>query len=159
MDEALFRQVMSHFASGVTVVTTRLGDTLRGLTVNAFCSLSLEPMLVLVCIDQVAQSRHLISGSGIFAVNILSWRQQFLADRFAGRALPVDDAFSDVPYNTAATGAPIVDGSLAWLDCRVVQSLPAGDHVIFVGEVEAAGLDESQEPLLYYQSRFSRLRG
>lgn len=158
LDEARFRRAMAQFATGVTVVTTALEGRLHGLTVNAFCSLSLDPPLTLVCIDQLSKSRHLIADSGFFAVNILSWQQQFLADRFAARAPLVNTAFDGVPYVTGATSAPILKGASAWADCRLLQTTVAGDHVIFVGNVIAADWDETQEPLLFYQSRFVRLR-
>jgi len=158
LDEARFRRAMAQFATGVTVVTTAMEGRLYGLTVNAFCSLSLDPPLTLVCVDQLSRSQHLIGESGCFAVNILSWQQQFLADRFAGRAPLVNTAFDGVPYVTGATGAPILKGAAAWADCRLLQSTAAGDHVIFVGNVVAADWDETQEPLLFYQSRFARLR-
>ena len=158
VDEANFRRAMSCLATGVTVVTTSLEGKLYGVTVNAFCSVSLDPPLVLICIDQLSRSRHSIEESGIFAVNILSWQQQFAADRFAARAPLVDTAFTGIPYRKAVTGAPVLSGSLAWADCRLSQIVAAGDHAIFVGAVVAVGLDADQEPLLFHRSRFERLR-
>lgn len=157
VEEAAFRQAMSRFASGVTVVTTTLQDQLYGVTVNAFCSVSLAPPLVLVCIDRLSRSSHLIAESGIFAASILSWQQQFLADRFAARAPLVDTSFTGVPCRTAVTGAPVLEGSVGWVDCRVSRTVDAGDHVIFLGAVVAVGAEDEGEPLLFYRSRFERL--
>ena len=155
--EQLFRAVMSRFATGVTVVTTMSGGRPFGLTVSSFCSVSLEPRLVLVSIDQAALSRPHVADSGVFAVNILSSQQQFLADRFAGRGPLVDGKFDGVPYRTVTTGSPILEGALGWVDCRVVDRVPAGDHVLFIGEVVETGIDESAEPLVYFHRRFTHL--
>ena len=155
IDKALFRQVMGRFATGVAVVTTREpDDTLHGLTINSFTSVSLEPPLVLVCIDRRARSHDFIAQSGIFAVNILSEQQELLSERFSARAPLVSRHFEGVPYRLAATGSPILEGSLAWLDCRVWATYDGGDHTIFVGQVEALGLGEDGPPLLYFQSAY-----
>ena len=156
-DRQQFRNVMGRFATGVTVVTTALEGKLHGITVSSFCSVSLEPPLVLVCIDQTARSRPLIAESGIFAVNVLTWQQQFLADRFAGRGPLVNTTFDGVPYGAGTTGAPVLRDVAAWVDCRVTQTELVGDHIIFVGQVVDAGMDEALEPLLYFQGRFHRL--
>lgn len=157
IDVPRFRQVMSHLATGVTVVTTAQRGELHGLTVNAFCSVSLQPLLVLISIDELSRSCQLIAESGIFAVNVLGWQQQFLADRFSGRAPLVDTAFGGVPYFIAQTGAPVLKRSVGWLDCRVTERFVAGDHMLFLGVPIAGDVDETAEPLLFYQSRFSRL--
>lgn len=158
VDDTTFRQAMGRFATGVTVVTTMVGGKLHGVTVNAFCSVSLVPPLALVCIDRLSRSCQLISESGAFAVNMLSWQQQFLADRFAGRAPLVDASFTGVPYHVAATGAPVLSDAIAWADCRVIHTVPAGDHDVYIGSVLAVGAGEDAEPLLLYRGRFERLR-
>lgn len=158
VDEGAFRQAMSRFATGVTVVTTSVEGRLYGITVNAFCSVSLEPPLVLVCIDRLSRSCQLIAESGVFAVNVLAWEQQFVADRFAARAPLVDTAFTGAPYRLGVTGAPILSEATAWTDCRVSQTVNAGDHDIYVGSIEAVGIQEEGEPLLLYRGRFERLR-
>lgn len=156
-DQTAFRRVLSCFATGVVVVTTTTPDELRGITVNAFASLSFEPTLVLVCLDELARTAELIGQSGVFAVSVLSYGQMFLADRFAGRAIPVNRHFQGVPFETARTGAPILRDCLAWLDCRVWARYAGGDHIIFIGEVLDLGLNTEREPLLYFQSRYRRL--
>ncbi len=156
-DVATFRRVVGRFATGVVVVTTQTSDGLHGLTANAFCSVSLEPMLVLTCVDRLARGHDRVSQAGAFAVSILSDRQEFLADRFAGRAPLVNARFEGVPYGEAVTGAPVLAGSAAWLDCQLWATYDGGDHSIFVGRVLAAGDDEAAAPLLFHDSRYARV--
>jgi flavin reductase (DIM6/NTAB) family NADH-FMN oxidoreductase RutF len=137
-----FRQVAGRFATGITVVTTRSHDTLAGLTVNAFCSVSLAPPLVLVCVDLTSNTLPFIRESGIFAINILTSEQEHLSRCFATSNVDRYEHFCHASFHTAATGSPIIDGSLAFLDIRVVAEYPGGDHVIFLGEVVAMGTEE-----------------
>ena len=148
-----FRDVMGRFASGVTVVTSRLGEELHGMTANALTSVSLEPPLVLVCVATSADSHDIIDKSGIFALSILAREQEGLSGRFAVKEGAVGHRLDDVPHHTRATGAPIVDGSLAYLDCRVVARYPGG-HTIFLGEVVDAGRLNDQGPLIFYDGRY-----
>ncbi len=149
---------MSSFATGVTIVTTGSGDKIHGLTVNAFSSVSLEPLLVLVCVDKQAFSHDLIVASRNFAVNILKTEQQYLAERFSNNDLDAKQRYEGVPYRRVATGAPVFEEALAWLDCKLVVAHDGGDHTIFVGQVLAMGLGESQPPLLYFQGRYHGLK-
>ena len=152
------RKMRGVFASGVTVVTTVHEGKLRGVTVSAFASLSLNPPLVMVCLANEAESKDWIAESGIFAVNILSDEQEFLAERFAARAPIVNARFDGVPYHTAITGSPILADSLAWYDFRMETLYDGGDHTIFVGRVEAIGFGaESKSPLMYFANRYQRL--
>ena len=122
-----FRDVMSRWATGVTVVTTCHDDELHGMTVNSFSSLTVEPPLVLFCADQSAHTYGLVEASGVFAVNVLSAGQEELSNLFAGRYPERDaDRFAGVAYRQAVTGAPILEGSLGYLDCRVVARYPQG---------------------------------
>ncbi|HZU06861.1 MAG TPA: flavin reductase family protein [Chloroflexota bacterium] len=157
VDPDVFRTVLAHLATGVAVVTTATPEGLHGLTVNAFCSVSLTPPLVLVCIDSLSRSAELIAASGYYGVSILSAQQAFLADRFAGRAPLINRRFDDAPYFTARTGAPLLRDCLAWLDCRVVANHAAGDHRLFLGMVEAAGEGTASAALVYYNRRYYRL--
>ncbi len=154
------RAARRRWASGVAVVTTRDGDGFRGATVAAFTNVSLDPPLVLVCLDQEGRMASLVPEVGVFAVSILDRSQEFLAERFAGRA-PVPDArFSGVPYTIGETGCPILTGALAWFDCRVQADHNGGDHRIVVGEVQAAGLGEdTDDPLLNYEGRYRSIEG
>jgi flavin reductase (DIM6/NTAB) family NADH-FMN oxidoreductase RutF len=146
------------FAAGVTVVTATSDEGYQGITVSAFSLVSLTPPLVLVCINEFSQLLDAIHSSGAFAATILSSRQELLAERFAGRAPRPDSNFSEIAHRTLLTGAPVFDGGLAWLDCRLQQVIPAGDHTIFLGTVVAAGVSEGQDdPLIYFGSQYRRL--
>lgn len=155
MDAAEFRRIMGHFATGVVVVTTRdpVTGTPCGLTVSAFSSVSLEPLLVLVCIEKHADSHECIRRSGYFAVNILPFHGESLSRRFAG-AEPLEK-FKGVAFREERTGAPILEDAMGWLDCRVHAVHPAGDHTIFVGEV-LAGDARADAPLIFFRGEYGR---
>ena len=139
IDKDFFRQVMGRFATGVTVVTTHDHGTPSGLTVNAFTSLSLNPPLVLICVDLTSSVLPIIRESGIFAVNILDLQQEYLSTCFATPSADRYEHFCYADFQVAVTGAPILIGTLAFIDTRIVAEYPGGDHVIFVGQVEALG--------------------
>lgn len=151
-----FRKVMGRFASGVTVVTTCQGDQRAGITVNAFCSVSLDPPLVLVCIEQRNYTHDLVSESGIFAVNILSSAQADISRCFASQSDAKFRDFCGVSTHQEATGAPVFDTCVAFVDCQLVAMYPGGDHSIFVGRVQALGSSE-EAPLLYYRARYGQV--
>jgi flavin reductase (DIM6/NTAB) family NADH-FMN oxidoreductase RutF len=149
-----FRRVLGHFAAGVTVITTCDGnDRPTGLTASAFTSVSLEPPLVLVCIDHKSNSYPALLESGRFAVNILRTEQESISRRFASTAA---DKFESVSFRRSSLGLPLIDGALASLECVTVTTHEAGDHTIFVGRVEQAGVANG-DPLLYYRGRYNRL--
>jgi 3-hydroxy-9,10-secoandrosta-1,3,5(10)-triene-9,17-dione monooxygenase reductase component len=148
-----FKLVLSHFASGVTVVTTRLGAVRAGLTVNAFCSLSLEPPLVLACIDRASRVHDVLVQAGIFAVNILSGAQEDISRCFAGQSERRWQELCGCASHVVATGAPVFDEALGFVDCAIADVFPGGDHSIVVGRVMALGSQEGA-PLLYYRSRY-----
>lgn len=149
-----FRHVLSHFASGVTVVTTWDPDGRpTGLTVSAFTSVSLEPPLVLVCVDHQAQCYPALRASDRFAVNVLGVEHEGVSRRFAAS----DPAkFGAADYTLGALGLPLLPEALAHLECRTVHAYPGGDHTIFVGEVES-GRARPGEPLLYFRGEYNRL--
>jgi len=153
-----FRRVMGQFATGVTVVTTRLGDQVHGLTANAVCSVSLEPLLVLVCVDHTADSHNLLEKSGIFAVSILSREQEDLSRLFASTTEDKSSRLEAIGQRTAVTGAPIIEGCLAYLDCRIVAAYPGGDHTIFIGQVEEAEITDDSPPLIFFRGRYTTAR-
>ena len=140
IEKELFRQVMGHFATGVTVVTTRSQERLAGLTVNAFCSVSLNPPLILICVDLNSTTCPIIHESEVFAVNMLTEKQEELSRCFATSSAKRYEYFCCASYHIAATGAPIINDTLAFIDARVVAEYPGGDHVIFLGQVEAMGI-------------------
>ncbi len=150
-DSKLQRQVFGQFATGVTVVTTGTGADRTGLTANAVCSLSLNPPLVLVSIDLRSTTRDEIRRNNSFALSILSDQQREASQRFA---TPGPKDFSGLGWQAAETGAPILEGALAWVDCRLHSVLPGGDHEIFVGEIVAGGVSEGGNPLLYFAGKY-----
>ena len=136
-----FRKVMGQFTTGVTVVTTRSHEGLAGLTVNSFTSVSLDPPLVLICVDLYSTALPFIRASGNFAVNVLTSEQEALSRCFATTSAERYEQFCHASYHIASTGSPILDGALAFIDSRVVAEYPGGDHVIFVSHVVAMGTD------------------
>ena len=152
VDTRAFREICGRFATGVTVVTMRVADEPHGLTANAFSSVSLDPPLVLVCVDRAASVHDQMERAGAFAVNILSSVQRGLAEFFAthGRG-DGGDHMGGFPHRPGATGAPLLDGTLGWLDCRVWNRYDGGDHTIVVGEVVDVELTQTEgSPLLFF---------
>jgi flavin reductase (DIM6/NTAB) family NADH-FMN oxidoreductase RutF len=155
VDAARFRSAMSHWATGVTIVTARAGDEIHGMTVSDFCGVSLEPPLVLVCADKTSNTHAVIARGGVFAVNLLRREQEALSNRFASKK-EEHRRFEGLSCGTAVTGAPLIPGALASFDCRVVAAHDAGDHVIYVGRVEAIAGGEG-DPLVYYGGAYRSL--
>jgi flavin reductase (DIM6/NTAB) family NADH-FMN oxidoreductase RutF len=151
-----FKDAMAALAAGVVVVSTRNRAGFRGLTASSFTSVSLAPPLVLVCLDHFAQTRDAVAASGLFNVSLLERGQEFVADRFAGRAPVVDPAWREVPHVLGANGLPLVRGCIAWFECELLDLHPAGDHDIIVGQVMQAGRDAG-EPLVSWDRAFWRL--
>lgn len=148
---------MGRFPTGVTVVTARDGEGVPvGLTVSAFASVSLDPPLVLVCIDRASQSHDLLLSAGSFAVNVLSAAQGALARRFASD--PSEGRFDGVAWSGGPGEAPVLEGVSAWLACAVEAAHEAGDHTIVVGRVDEAGVG-TEEALAYYRGAFTTLAG
>ncbi len=148
-----FRRTLGMFATGVTVLTTRSGETVHGMTANAFMSVSLRPPLVLVSVDRRARMSNLLHEGTRFAVNVLEAGQAMLSDRFAGRIVVEDGA---EPRFELIHDTPLVEGALAHLIVRVVRSYWGGDHSLFLGQVEYARYGEG-EPLLFHGGRYERI--
>ena len=157
VDQDLFKRVMRRWASGVSIVTTRLGDAAHGLTVSGFTGLSLDPPLVMVSIGHNQHSYAWIRHSGCFAVNFLRADQVDLSDLFAGRVVEAADRFASVAYRSEVSGAPIFEECLAWFDCRVVAAHVVGDHTLFVGEILAGEVVSQAAPLIYHNGDYRRL--
>lgn len=156
---ARLRATLRSFATGVTVVTSAGDGESCGMTVNAFAPVSLKPALVLVCLGTDSATSHAIERHGVFAVNVLSARQQWLSRRFSAPDRPRGhDAFAGVAHRTGWTGAPILDGVASWLDCRLQAIHPAGDHVIALGEVLDLAGEAQREPLLFHDGRYRIVR-
>lgn len=154
VDPLSFRKALGNFASGVTVVTTLAPDTgaRLGVTVSAFCSLSLDPPLVLFCLGNRTTHLDAFRTCGRFAVNVLASDQADLSNRFAGKA---EDKFAGI--DTGESGVPLLPGCVATLDCTLVDVRDGGDHVILVGQVERSAVDETKQPLLYCRGKYGTL--
>jgi flavin reductase (DIM6/NTAB) family NADH-FMN oxidoreductase RutF len=151
-----FRAALSRFPSGITVVTSRgaTGDP-HGITVSAFSSVSLNPPLILVCIEKTTGSHVAISETGLFVVNILAAGQDEISERFS---LPVLDKFESVNHHPGVGNIPVLDDALVNLECRMVNCFDGGDHSIFVGTVETVSIRDG-DPLVYFHGNYRDLLG
>lgn len=153
IDASRYRQVLGHFATGVTVVTAAPGGDPVGLAVNSFSSVSLEPALVAFCIARTSSSRAGILEAGSFCVNILGEDQEDVSRRFAVRG---PGKFKGTGWRPADSGAPILSGVLAWIDCDVEAEHEAGDHTIMVGRVRDLEVVREGRPLLFFRGGYGR---
>lgn len=153
-----FRSALGAFATGVTVITTRGEDHAYGMTANAFSSVSLDPPLILVCAKTGAEGSEHIERNGVFAVNILAAEQEPLSRYFSSKDRPRGgDAFGEVDHRTVATGSPVLEGVVGYLDCRLQESRTVGDHDIFIGEVVALEAGD-RAPLLFHGGGYRLLQ-
>ena len=151
IDKQLFRSVLGSFAAGVTVITTVGPDGAPyGLTATAFTSVSLIPPLVLACIDKKSETYAHFGSSRIFAANFLSHNQQQISQKFA---VSGGDKFAGIEWRRGVLGAPILTGTIAYVECRVQHDYDGGDHTIYVGEVEDAAAQDG-EPLIYFRGTY-----
>jgi flavin reductase (DIM6/NTAB) family NADH-FMN oxidoreductase RutF len=148
-----FRDAMARLPAGVVVISARVGDDYRGLTASSLVSISLEPPLVLVGLERDSATRAAVIETGAFNVSLLTRSQEFIADRFAGRAPAMDLRWRTLPHWLGTNGIPLIEGCAAWLQCRLVQSHLAGDHEICVGEVQAASIGQG-DPLILWDRSF-----
>jgi len=144
---------MARLPAGVVVITARVGDEFRGLTASSLVSISLEPPMVLVGLERESATRASVLQTKAFNASLLTRSQEFLADRFAGRAPALDLEWRTLPHRLGTNGIPLLDGCAAWLECRLVQVHEAGDHDICVGEVLAAAIG-SGDPLILWDRSF-----
>lgn len=157
MAEDRLRDVMARVPAGVVVVSTRLGDEYRGLTASSLVSISLDPPMVLVGLERTSATRGAVLEAKAFNVNVLTRTQEFIADRFAGRAPAVDPRWASLPHRAGSNGIPLIEGCAAWLECRLVAVHPAGDHDVCVGEVAWAE-PGAGDPLILWDRTFWSLR-
>lgn len=151
-----FKQSLRRWASGVTVVTTKAeGKEEQGMTVTSFASVSLDPPQILVCLNDSAETGEGIQESGYFAVNILSSEQESVSNNFAG-GNSMQERFGATPWSSGVTGVPVLDETLATLECKVIQQMRAGTHWIIVGQVQNV-ISRSGEPLLYYGAGYRQI--
>lgn len=156
MDSKTYRNLIGHFATGVTVITTSVDGLLHGMTANAIASLSLDPTLLLVCVDKTAVCHRQLTAATHFAVNILGSDQEALSNAFARTTEPEKGRLGDASFDTGPHGSPLLEGALVHLECETTETLPGGDHDIFLGRV-LWGQSTEGEPLLYYGGRYRRL--
>jgi flavin reductase (DIM6/NTAB) family NADH-FMN oxidoreductase RutF len=151
----LFLAGMRQLAAGVTIVTTAQGAARAGLTATAVCSVSAEPPQLLACINRRSETHRVIEQSGVFAINVLAREQHRLAKIFAGATdVYGDNRFEQAGWTALATGAPVLSSCLANFDCRVVESVAAATHSIFIGQVEAIALEPDLDPLVYVEGDY-----
>jgi flavin reductase (DIM6/NTAB) family NADH-FMN oxidoreductase RutF len=148
---------MARVPAGVVVISARIENGYRGLTASSLVSVSVDPPMVLVGLDHEATTRAAISESKAFNVSVLTRSQEFVADRFAGRAPAIDPRWEGVPHRLGSNGIPLVEGCAAWLECLLVEIHRAGDHDICLGEVTAATAG-SGDPLILWDRAFWTLR-
>lgn len=160
LDALEYRRVVGRFATGVTVVTTVLDGEQHAMTCNSFTSVSLDPVLVLFCAEKVARFHDAVLTSGVWAVSVLAQGQESVSRHFALRGRTLEGQFDDLPHRIGPlTGAAVLDGALAALECRTVSTTDAGDHTVVIGEVVGLGVpDPSGDPLLYYEGRYRAFR-
>ncbi len=158
IDADQFRKIMSNFATGVTVVTTDGGGMLHGFTANAVSSVSLDPLLFLVCVDKAANAHAELQKASHFGVSILAENQADVSNLFAKSATPENGTLRGIAFRRGETGVPLIEGSLATLECAVEDLLEGGDHTIVIGRAVAGSLgDQSATPLLFFRGRYERL--
>ncbi len=158
-DPAQFRQLLGRFATGVTVVTANHNSQKHGMTANAFSSVSLDPPLILVSIDKRANMHSIMMEHDSFCVNFLSEHRREWSDWWAGKAPKDADQFVDIPHTDGVTGSPVLEGCLGYIDCKVWERYPGGDHTLVLGEVQDAEVntDPDLTPLLFFASKYHKL--
>ena len=157
LDSQALRATMRQWVTGVTVVTSVFENEPSGMTVSSFTSVSVEPPTVLVCVNKQAYTHDIIARSGIYAISLLSAGQEDLSNRFAGLEAGVVDRFEDLEVITAETGAPLLPGAIAWLDCRVTMAVDTSTHTIYIAEVLYAKANADLEPLAYHNRHYRLL--
>ncbi|MGH7904450.1 MAG: flavin reductase family protein [Candidatus Dormibacteraceae bacterium] len=159
MEVEAFLEAMARLPTALVVVSTTTGPgRFRGMTATSFTSASLEPALVAVSLERLTATRDALQESGRFNVSVLSDRQEFVAERFAGRAPLVDAGWREIPHRLGGNGIPIVTGSIAWFECELRDLVETGDHDFAVGVVREAG-SEGGNPLVHWLRAFWKLTG
>ena len=159
VDADQYRKIIGSFATGITVITTNVDGKLHGFTANAVTSVSLDPLLLLVCVDKNARALEELRKAMAFGVSILGESQENLSNVFAARGEPSEGTLRDISFSEGKTGAPLLDGTIAQLECEMGEHLEGGDHIIVLGKVvEAANLSD-EPPLLYFQGKYRKIAG
>lgn len=157
-DPRTFRNIVGSFATGVTVITIPTPTGVWGMTANSFTSLSLDPTLVLVCVDKSTRTLQFMQEAGVWAVNILGADQESMSRAFAGKDSDEERTMADMTYHRGVTGSPLLDGTIAYIECRTWATYEGGDHLILVGEVQDAAIAGPEgQPLLFFRGRYGQL--
>jgi flavin reductase (DIM6/NTAB) family NADH-FMN oxidoreductase RutF len=157
LDKGSFRHAMSHFASGVTIMTTTVAGRMHGMTVSAFASQSLDPLLILVSVERSTTMHRLVIESRAFAINILGEQGEGTARFFADNARLDGPEFQEGAYHLGVTGSPLLEEATAYLEATLDATLEAGDHTVMVGRVVALNVVRDAAPLIYYRSGYRSL--
>jgi 3-hydroxy-9,10-secoandrosta-1,3,5(10)-triene-9,17-dione monooxygenase reductase component len=152
VDNDLFKELMRRFAAGVTLVTFNENSKFGGLTVSSFCSLSMNPPLVLICIDRKIASHESLKNSDTFGINICNSEQGKLAWDFANSNVDKNELIKSLPHTLTDSGTPLLENCLASMECKITERHEGGDHTIFIGQVESGNFHEDSKPLIYYSS-------
>ncbi len=159
MDRDTYRSLIGQFATGVTVVTTNVEGRLHGMTANAVCSLSLDPLQLLVCVDRESNCFGQMQEAEAFGISILAADQEDLSNLFARTTAPAEGSLQGVDFSLGALGEPLIENALVHLECRIAERLDGGDHVVVVGDVVAGRQVREGAPLLFFGGRYARLGG
>jgi len=154
VDPEIMRLAMRNWATGVTIVSSIYNGTRHGMTVSSFTSVSIDPAMVLVSLQEHARTHRLVKESGIFAVTVLDQSQTAISDRFAGRHTEKLDRFRGVDSFTLVTGAPLIRGGLVGFDCQVCDTNEIGQHTLFIGQVLAMQKGDGKQPLIYFDRHY-----
>ncbi|HVR28490.1 MAG TPA: flavin reductase family protein, partial [Thermoanaerobaculia bacterium] len=158
LDARGYRDIWGNFATGVTVITTDVGGRLHGMTANGVVSVSLDPLLMIVCVDKSTRCHGQLCEAGKFGVSFLGQDQEAISSLFAQRGDPEQGQLRGIPFRAGPHGTPILDGSIAYLECRLADVLPGGDHDLFVGEALGGEiLRQDAAPLLFFRGRYRQL--
>lgn len=158
LDSRTYRDIWGNFATGVTVVTTDADGWLHGMTANGVTSVSLDPLLMLVCVEKDGRCHAQLTAAGKFGLSFLAREQEEISNLFAKGADPEQGALRGADYHVGPAGTPLLEGAIAYLECRVVEALPGGDHDIFVGEALSGRIARPDgEPLLFFRGRYGAL--
>ncbi len=157
VDPQEYRTIIGNFATGVTVITTAADGQLQGMTANAVTSLSLDPVMLLICVDRSSHTHDLLDRGGVFVVHILAEHQEDVSRLFAKRSEPQLGELRGQAFHLGETGAPILEDCLAFMECRVTSVLDGGDHSIFVGEVVNEAMVSDSKPLVFFRGTYRAL--
>ena len=158
LDSRAYRDIWGSFATGVTVITTDVGGWCHGMTANGVASVSLDPLLMLVCVDKSTRCHGQLHAAGKFGVSFLGEDQEAISSIFAKRGDPEERALRGVSFSAGPQGTPILDGSIAYLECRLKEVLPGGDHELFIGEALGGEiLRPEAAPLLFFRGRYRKI--